>query len=340
MKYDSNSAGGSINPYSGSDRSMVSGYQQQGPPAPGNPAPPGTVSIDAYGVSDCGFSGRANTDNVYINGIYMKSFKYSHFSKGVYCAENNALFAVCHNCDDAGGKQFLYNLDKEKIGLYRSGIKSTNNFFDYMTCKNNLTRSRNMELAALYISEYGASAYAIGGSKIYFCRGGKAVDISCSNVMQNIYVGCEHGGISKAKPIMSADAEGVYVICTSVVARTLAADTILSIALSRPPKEAAKEIAAKTASMIGGSDGSVSCIVVRPEFRKKHGVPKAVRRALIAAAGALTAFLLIFGIAFGVQAHECAAYFTENIKRHCRAPDDTAAPVFEILGRGGDFVGI
>lgn len=294
-----------------SELSMISGYQQQNSSSmTGNSGfLSDAVEVDAYGVSDCGFSDHVNTDNIYLNGIYMKSFIYSHFSKGIRCMGNNMMFAVCHNCDDEGGKQLLYDLDKEKEILFSRGIKSTNDFFDYMTNKNNLTKSSNMELGALYISEYGVSAYALGGSRVYFLSNGKLTDISCSEAMRNIYIGQYHCNMSKAKPITSIAADGVYVICTSVIANTLSSDTISGIVSGLPPREAAKAITEKTVSMNSNSDGSVSCIVIKPSFRRKYGLSKKIRQVLFAVTGLLLALCLILGVVFSIQvfAHESAA---------------------------------
>ena len=40
----------------------------------------GSVYYEVYGMADSGLEQSINEDNLYMNGIYMKSFQFSHYS--------------------------------------------------------------------------------------------------------------------------------------------------------------------------------------------------------------------------------------------------------------------
>ncbi len=69
----------------------------------------GTMLFDAYGISTMANSTTHNCDNVFMNGMYMKSFSFSHYEKYVNTDSDSGLFIMCTGDEKSSGfpKDFL-----------------------------------------------------------------------------------------------------------------------------------------------------------------------------------------------------------------------------------------
>ena len=69
----------------------------------------GTMLFDAYGISTMANSTAHNCDNVFMNGMYMKSFSFSHYEKYVNTDSDSGLFILCTGDEKSSGfpKEFL-----------------------------------------------------------------------------------------------------------------------------------------------------------------------------------------------------------------------------------------
>ena len=251
----------------------------------------GNLNFNVYGISDSGFSQGLNSDNIYLNGVYMKNFQYSHYSKGINTASNNALFAVCscRDRDDESGKRFLSELDKQRRDICAGGYSRANNVINWLTASRGIVSSPNMEFCSLFLDEDGVSVYSLGGARVYAVRGGKLEEVTNSDEYKNTFVG-QDGAVSAGKSFPIKKSGEKYLLCSSVVSDSLAQDTMQSILESSEPKKAANDIVDKVNAMNGGKNVNASCIIVEVDAKAVRPVRS---KKFIAAVSSLTAAAVV-----------------------------------------------
>ena len=254
----------------------------------------GNLNFNVYGISDSGFSQGLNSDNIYLNGVDMKNFQYSHYSKGINTASNNALFAVCscRDRDDESGKRFLSELDKQRRDICAGGYSRANNVINWLTASRGIVSSPNMEFCSLFLDEDGVSVYSLGGARVYAVRGGKLEEVTNSDEYKNTFVG-QDGAVSAGKSFPIKKSGEKYLLCSSVVSDSLAQDTMQSILESSEPKKAANDIVDKVNAMNGGKNVNASCIIVEVDAKAVRPVRS---KKFIAAVSSLTAAAVVLAL--------------------------------------------
>lgn len=270
----------------------------------------GSIFYEVYGMADSGLEQSVNEDNLYMDGIYMKSFQFSHYSKGIKTYGNNALFALCgpvpnteRNSENQDAKQAIDSLDSIRGRICDMPAENARaeleSFFKYGIPN---TVSSRLAFGAVYVSQKSIAVLSAGGAGIYRLVGKRLHPVGGSRENVFCYQKME---LNKKPEVISRKKEETFVICSPIMDREFSLDSMAETVLERNPENAVRDIMDKGVTMCKGMNISMMVIriVTAKEDEKpakkltfaKSKVPKIVAAV---AAGAL----VIGGIAFGINA--------------------------------------
>lgn len=142
------------------------------------------ISFSAYMRSDKGIQSLTNHDNYYMNGIFMKTFKFNDFKKSIENIGETAVFAISNGVTtDNASKEIFKHLDSKRSWLVsarsvrelKSRLTETilycNNALIEEGRNNNISYGASL-IIAVYYKEY--VLYSIcGGGSLFFTKKGR-----------------------------------------------------------------------------------------------------------------------------------------------------------------------
>lgn len=233
----------------------------------------GNISYEIFGASEKG-TGAVNTNNIYMNGIYMKAFNYSNYSKGIKVNSENALFAV--TCGQKGldaslkavelidmEREYLCSKDNKKI------LKDFNSLF-YKIHSEIIINNYNDFVSAggVYITEKGITTFDIGGVGIFRIYNGKIERLN--DDANRCYLGSRNGTVfvSTKNFGVKADSE-LYLICSEQVSEHIPQSLLYQMIEGKEPELAITSMIKQVSGLCKGADVSAVLIKVkRPELKK------------------------------------------------------------------------
>lgn len=221
----------------------------------------GSVYYEVYGMADSGLEQSINEDNLYMNGIYMKSFQFSHYSKGIKTFGENSLFALCGpdlntTAQENAAMKVTGELDKMRAAICQSDPQVASNVLTQFAQSGILDANGNkLALGAIYISQKKVVVLTSGKIGIYRLKGSHLVPV----------------GTTKGKPdargrctdceIMSRKKDEVYVIFSPVMKDEIPLDTVSDAVYNDTAENAVRLIMDKGLTLCRGRN--ISMMVIR-----------------------------------------------------------------------------
>ena len=262
----------------------------------------GEMHYDLYGMADSGLEHSVNKDNLYMDGIYMKSFQFSHYSKGIRTLGDIALFALCgpalHSGDTAlTATKIMDVIDKIRPMLCRLSAEDGGEVIqEFVQNEFPGTEEHNMAFGAIYAATDGVAAIAMGGAVVYRLKGSRLLPVGGSKQNAECFLGHEINGDCDIIPLKG---EETYVICSSVVANEFAPETIAEAVCGGSPEEAVRRIMDKGVTVCRGQNISMMVVHISSSKKKSDSVfPTKLRVPVAAVCAAAAIAASIFGISF------------------------------------------
>lgn len=229
----------------------------------------------AYAYSRLGRDCKANNDNFYCNGSYMKHFKYEDFKKSDISENDMGIFAVC--CDEsdndegckiifkclAGIQEAIYNCGS--IGkikkLLRWYLEEANRIVLEDEAKNNKQYSISLSLAVLFENTV---VYVSCGNSIIVSYNGKNT-VKMLKRTSNDFIGKGNPKLKIFTDFYTADSR--FAFCTKGIITKMSMEDIAVPCELDEPKDIAVNIV-KTA-MDMKTENNATCLVVKSRSKQK-----------------------------------------------------------------------
>lgn len=215
----------------------------------------GNISYYVYGASECGLGRPKNGDNIYLNGLYMKSFQFSSYYKKIEIKGESALFATAGFTEsDSWAKNIFDRLDKGCSRVHFFNKKTAiNTTADFAARNVMLPSNMSSSYASLVVSDDGAAACAMGSANVFRFKGSRLSPIPgrTPKMYENIRTGVADG-----------EKEDIYVLCSGGLLNVMSPESIGDKLMEVSDIElAVKEVIARGKSLSSNDD--VSMIVVK-----------------------------------------------------------------------------
>ena len=256
----------------------------------------GSVYYEVYGMADSGLEQSINEDNLYMNGIYMKSFQFSHYSKGIKTFGENSLFSLCGpdlntNAQENAAMKVTNELDKMRTLICQSDPQVASNVLRQFAQSGILDANGNkLALGAIYISQKKVVVLTSGKIGIYRLKGSHLVPVGTKGKpdARGRCTDCE---------IIARKKDEVYVIFSPVMKDEIPLDTVSDAVYNDNAENAVRLIMDKGLTLCRGRN--ISMMVIRtsdaspgtsidagqaPGEDKKGGFLKSKKSKIIAAA--------------------------------------------------------
>ena len=256
----------------------------------------GSVYYEVYGMADSGLEQSINEDNLYMNGIYMKSFQFSHYSKGIKTFGENSLFSLCGpdlntNAQENAAMKVTSELDKMRTLICQSDPQVASNVLRQFAQSGILDANGNkLALGAIYISQKKVVVLTSGKIGIYRLKGSHLVPVGTKGKpdARGRCTDCE---------IIARKKDEVYVIFSPVMKDEIPLDTVSDAVYNDNAENAVRLIMDKGLTLCRGRN--ISMMVIRtsdaspgtsidagqaPGEDKKGGFLKSKKSKIIAAA--------------------------------------------------------
>lgn len=239
----------------------------------------GPIYYEVYGVADSGFEETINRDNLYMNGVYMKSFQFSHYSKGVKAYGENSLFAICGHSETAGknesnaSMEVMNTLDSVRQEICKMTAEEAARYIR-MFCENicRVKQNEKLSFGILYITPTEYVAFSVGGICIKRTRGKALKTVGFGENNRNVFLG---DTVVKGPEIRKATGDESFLICPFGILNDVPNDIILDSIIKCDAKQAVSDIADKALAMCGNRN--ISLMVVNKSEAEQQG--KAVKAA-------------------------------------------------------------
>ncbi|MDY4212136.1 MAG: hypothetical protein SOX82_00395 [Eubacteriales bacterium] len=220
----------------------------------------GSVYYEVYGMADSGLEQSINEDNLYMNGIYMKSFQFSHYSKGIKTFGENSLFALCGpdlntTAQENAAMKVTGELDKMRAAICQSDPQVASNVFTQFAQSGILDANGNkLALGAIYISQKKVVVLTSGKIGIYRLKGSHLVPVGTKGKpdARGRCTDCE---------IISRKKDEVYVIFSPVMKDEIPLDTVSDAVYNDNAENAVRLIMDKGLTLCRGRN--ISMMVIR-----------------------------------------------------------------------------
>ena len=220
----------------------------------------GSVYYEVYGMADSGLEQSINEDNLYMNGIYMKSFQFSHYSKGIKTFGENSLFALCGpdlntTAQENAAMKVTGELDKMRAAICQSDPQVASNVLTQFAQSGILDANGNkLALGAIYISQKKVVVLTSGKIGIYRLKGSHLVPVGTKGKpdARGRCTDCE---------IMSRKKDEVYVIFSPVMKDEIPLDTVSDAVYNDNAENAVRLIMDKGLTLCRGRN--ISMMVIR-----------------------------------------------------------------------------
>ncbi|MDD6915413.1 MAG: hypothetical protein PUJ07_03980 [Eubacteriales bacterium] len=220
----------------------------------------GSVYYEVYGMADSGLEQSINEDNLYMNGIYMKSFQFSHYSKGIKTFGENSLFALCGpdlntTAQENAAMKVTGELDKMRAAICQSDPQVASNVLTQFAQSGILDANGNkLALGAIYISQKKVVVLTSGKIGIYRLKGSHLVPVGTKGKpdARGRCTDCE---------IISRKKDEVYVIFSPVMKDEIPLDTVSDAVYNDNAENAVRLIMDKGLTLCRGRN--ISMMVIR-----------------------------------------------------------------------------
>lgn len=220
----------------------------------------GSVYYEVYGMADSGLEQSINEDNLYMNGIYMKSFQFSHYSKGIKTFGENSLFALCGpdlntTAQENAAMKVTGELDKMRAAICQSDPQAASNVLTQFAQSGILDANGNkLALGAIYISQKKVVVLTSGKIGIYRLKGSHLVPVGTKGKpdARGRCTDCE---------IISRKKDEVYVIFSPVMKDEIPLDTVSDAVYNDNAENAVRLIMDKGLTLCRGRN--ISMMVIR-----------------------------------------------------------------------------
>ena len=220
----------------------------------------GSVYYEVYGMADSGLEQSINEDNLYMNGIYMKSFQFSHYSKGIKTFGENSLFALCGpdlntTAQENAAMKVTGELDKMRAAICQSDPQVASNVLTQFAQSGILDANGNkLALGAIYISQKKVVILTSGKIGIYRLKGSHLVPVGTKGKpdARGRCTDCE---------IISRKKDEVYVIFSPVMKDEIPLDTVSDAVYNDNAENAVRLIMDKGLTLCRGRN--ISMMVIR-----------------------------------------------------------------------------
>ena len=220
----------------------------------------GSVYYEVYGMADSGLEQSINEDNLYMNGIYMKSFQFSHYSKGIKTFGENSLFALCGpdlntTAQENAAMKVTGELDKMRAAICQSDPQVASNVLTQFAQSGILDANGNkLALGAIYISQKKVVVLTSGKIGIYRLKGSHLVPVGTKGKpdARGRCIDCE---------IISRKKDEVYVIFSPVMKDEIPLDTVSDAVYNDNAENAVRLIMDKGLTLCRGRN--ISMMVIR-----------------------------------------------------------------------------
>lgn len=220
----------------------------------------GSVYYEVYGMADSGLEQSINEDNLYMNGIYMKSFQFSHYSKGIKTFGENSLFALCGSdlnttAQENAAMKVTGELDKMRAAICQSDPQVASNVLTQFAQSGILDANGNkLALGAIYISQKKVVVLTSGKIGIYRLKGSHLVPVGTKGKpdARGRCTDCE---------IISRKKDEVYVIFSPVMKDEIPLDTVSDAVYNDNAENAVRLIMDKGLTLCRGRN--ISMMVIR-----------------------------------------------------------------------------
>ena len=220
----------------------------------------GSVYYEVYGMADSGLEQSINEDNLYMNGIYMKSFQFSHYSKGIKTFGENSLFALCGpdlntTAQENAAMKVTGELDKMRAAICQSDPQVSSNVLTQFAQSGILDANGNkLALGAIYISQKKVVVLTSGKIGIYRLKGSHLVPVGTKGKpdARGRCTDCE---------IISRKKDEVYVIFSPVMKDEIPLDTVSDAVYNDNAENAVRLIMDKGLTLCRGRN--ISMMVIR-----------------------------------------------------------------------------
>ena len=220
----------------------------------------GSVYYEVYGMADSGLEQSINEDNLYMNGIYMKSFQFSHYSKGIKTFGENSLFALCGpdlntTAQENAAMKVTGELDKMRAAICQSDPQVASNVLTQFAQSGILdANGSRLALGAIYISQKKVVVLTSGKIGIYRLKGSHLVPVGTKGKpdARGRCTDCE---------IISRKKDEVYVIFSPVMKDEIPLDTVSDAVYNDNAENAVRLIMDKGLTLCRGRN--ISMMVIR-----------------------------------------------------------------------------
>lgn len=220
----------------------------------------GSVYYEVYGMADSGLEQSINEDNLYMNGIYMKSFQFSHYSKGIKTFGENSLFALCGpdlntTAQENAAMKVTGELDKMRVAICQSDPQVASNVLTQFAQSGILDANGNkLALGAIYISQKKVVVLTSGKIGIYRLKSSHLVPVGTKGKpdARGRCTDCE---------IISRKKDEVYVIFSPVMKDEIPLDTVSDAVYNDNAENAVRLIMDKGLTLCRGRN--ISMMVIR-----------------------------------------------------------------------------
>lgn len=220
----------------------------------------GTIQYFVYGASESGLGREKNGDNIYLNGIYMRSFQFTNYSKGIETEGESALFAVAgFPSDDNWAKGVFEDMDhKYAMTLFESRKLAEKILAQHTSRYVRLPDKTGASFGALLVTGDGAAACTLGPAGVFRYKKERLLSVAGSR---------KGNETSLLSGNLRGRSEDVYVMCSGGLLLTMEPETIAAyIGRSKSIRLAVKSILERAGNLTNTAD--VSVIIIRVQRKR------------------------------------------------------------------------
>ncbi len=276
----------------------------------------GSWSFHIYGASVAGTGKNTLGDNLYMDGIYMKEYKFSSYSKEIRINSDRGLFmlSALDNENYTASKNLIGAIDQNRAdyvtGKPKECQKNLASFLSGLSLPggtDNPVGGGSIGLGAVIVNEKGIAGFSMGGVGVYMLTddGRNLIDIGCSEKNRTVDVGHSNIKISLDKPITEIPGSSTFLLCSPFIAEKFSTSSLAAEVNGFEPKDAVKRLTARAAMF--ADNHNVSCMIIKIVRRdRKSGERERERfskrkKVIILIAAAAVVLLAAAGVALAIH---------------------------------------